>query len=187
MAVSSAKRVSAKVVSAKAVANKFLEFADKEKKGKQLTNMQLQMLVYIAQGYTLAITDNKLYFEDTLAWRWGPVIVNLYQSLRKYGRSYVTEHLDVGLEEIHLEEDEEKIEIIKEVYKRYGGCSGLQLSNITQKPNTPWSKTWGKGGKRVVVGGKRVVVPSIIDVSIIKDYYLRTLEAEKEAYLLEKR
>ena len=165
-----------KPILAKAVVNIFIKFAKDE--NKKLTNMQLQMLTYIAQGYTLAITDEKLYYEDTMAWRWGPVIIDLYQSLQKYGQNYVTQDLDVEIGETDPGKD--KMEIIKEVYKRYGGYSGYQLCEIIQKPKTPWSEIWNNDKKKILI------IPKLMNISLIKEYYTRTLDAEKEAYLLEK-
>ncbi|TGG90432.1 MAG: DUF4065 domain-containing protein [Aphanocapsa feldmannii 277cV] len=168
MAVSSAKRVSAKAVSANAVANEFLKLAKKD--GKQLTNLQLQKLVYIAQGYTLAITNKKLYYNDTCAWHWGPVIPSLYEALRRYGRKYVIEKLELDNQDESLD-NTVAIDIIEAVYKRYGNYTGPQLVNLTNRPNTPWSETWEEEKF------------SLIPFSRIQDYYKRTLKNKKEAYL----
>ncbi len=123
------------------IANEFLRLA--QENGKQLTNMQLQKLVFIAQGYTLAILDEPLHFHDTRAWQWGPVIPKLYKSLQKYGSSFVTEPLETK-DEQQIPSSSEKAKIIKAVWENYGHYTGGQLSNLTHKANTPWSKTWEK-------------------------------------------
>ena len=51
------------LVSAKTVANEFLRLAREE--GSTVTNMKLQKLVYIAEGWYLALYDLPLYREDT--------------------------------------------------------------------------------------------------------------------------
>ena len=127
------------VVSSLAVANAFLKIAEEE--GKELTNMQLQKLVYIAHGYALALLDRPLYWDTTRAWQWGPVIPNLYDPLRKYGRRIVTEPLET---DDKLDDDGEEMNIIKGVWKEYGYLSGGKLSAITHRDNTPWSQTWEK-------------------------------------------
>ena len=124
-------------VSAHAVANEFIALAKGE--GKSLTNMQLQKLVFISQGFTLAILDRPLYFHNTHAWQWGPVIPKLYKPLQKYGRDFVTEPLNA---EDKLQPDSQEMEIIKAVWEGYGHLSGGQLSTLTHSPNTPWSVTW---------------------------------------------
>lgn len=124
-------------VSSHAIANEFIALAKSE--GKALTNMQLQKLVFISQGYTLAILEHPLYFHNTHAWQWGPVIPKLYKPLQKYGRNFVTDPLEA---EDSLDQNSEEMEIIKAVWDGYGHLSGGQLSDLTHKPNTPWSITW---------------------------------------------
>ena len=126
-------------VSSHAIANSFLKLA--KDGGKTLTNMQLQKLVFIAHGYTLALLGHELYSHNTHAWQWGPVVPTLYKSLQKYGNNCVTEFLDT---EDELAEDSDGMEIIKAVWEGYGHLSGGKLSALTHKPNTPWSVTWEK-------------------------------------------
>ena len=124
-------------VSAHAIANEFIKLAQEE--GKSLTNMQLQKLVFLSQGYTLAILDHPLYYHNTHAWQWGPVIPKLYKPLQKFGRSLVTDQLEA---DDTLPQDSEEMEIVRAVWEGYGHLSGGQLSALTHKPNTPWSTTW---------------------------------------------
>ena len=67
-------------VSAKTVANEFLRLGQENK--RNFTNMQLQKLVYIAGGFHMTLLKSDLYYEDTEAWRYGPVIPELYDSLK---------------------------------------------------------------------------------------------------------
>jgi uncharacterized phage-associated protein len=120
------------------VANAFFELAKKD--GVPLTNMQLQKLVYIAHGWSLALYDTGLFEEEVQAWEWGPVIPKLYNKLKKYGAGFVTEPIpnaessyDGGLSELAL---------IKRVWAAYGKFSGPKLSAITHIDGTPWSQVW---------------------------------------------
>lgn len=126
-----------KLYSSHAIANEFIKLA--EEQGRQLTNMQLQKLVYIANGFSLAINDRPLYFEDTQAWQWGPVIPKLYKSLRKYGSSTVTDFLET---DDKVDQTSQDAEIIRAVFENYGRYTGSQLSALTHQPNTPWHETW---------------------------------------------
>ncbi len=146
-------------VSSHAVANEFIALAKSE--GRALTNMQLQKLVFIAHGYALAILDNPLYYHDTCAWQWGPVIPKLYKSLQIYGRNFVTEPLE---SEDSLDPDTDEMDIVKAVMKGYGHLSGSQLSAMTHKPNTPWSKTWDQNPF------------GIIGEHLIEDHYKEIIE-----------
>ncbi len=128
-------------VPAAVVANDFLRLA--ESQGTSLTNMQLQKLVYIAQGYHLAFYDKPLYFENTHAWQWGPVIPRLYKALQKYGSGEVSENIPVDPDGVYPV-DSDSQNIINAVWNAYGAYSGMQLSALTHKQNTPWSVTWNK-------------------------------------------
>ena len=123
-----------KVYSIISVANKFIDLAGES----CLTNMQLQKMAYIAHGFNLALRGTKLYYEDTRAWEFGPVVPELYEKLRGYGSGEVTEKI----KEERSEFDDSSAEIIKAVYDNYKQYSGIQLSDLTHQKGTPWSKTW---------------------------------------------
>lgn len=146
-------------VTSQAVANEFIRLAKEQ--GKLLTNMQLQKLVFIAQGFSLAIFDSPLHVHNTHAWQWGPVIPKLYKSLQKYGSDFVTDPLETT-DEIIAGSDE--ADIIKAVLDNYGHYSASQLSNLTHRRDTPWSKTWDKEKF------------SVIDNDLIKEYYQGLVE-----------
>ncbi|MCP4263970.1 MAG: DUF4065 domain-containing protein [Candidatus Brocadiaceae bacterium] len=125
--------------SAHAAANAFIGIAQ-EDEGKKLTNMQLQKLVFIAHGYCLALLNNEpLFYHNTHAWQWGPVIPKLYKSLQKYGNDLVDNPVEAA---DSLNEEDIKYAIVKAVYENYGHYSGAELSALTHQENTPWSITW---------------------------------------------
>lgn len=125
-----------------AVANEFLRLAKRDK--RSLTNMQLQKLVYIANGYHLAIENGEpLYYHDTKAWRFGPVIVQLYKKLKKYGSDVVSDLVEA---DDKIDDNSEQSGLIEAVWENYGDKSGPHLSNITHKPGTPWDIVWNELG-----------------------------------------
>ena len=75
--------------SSKAVANYFLDIAERD--GKTLNPMKLQKLVYIAHGWHLAIRRRPLIRESVEAWKYGPVIADLYHEFKKFGNMPITE------------------------------------------------------------------------------------------------
>jgi uncharacterized phage-associated protein len=124
--------------SAIAVANAFIELAKKE--GKQLTNMQLQKLVYVAHGWCLALLRKPLFYNDVKAWPWGPVIPSLYNRLKKYGKGVVSDTIPTDHDPV--DPHTEDMSLIKSVWDAYKEFDGLQLSAMTHTEGTPWAETW---------------------------------------------
>lgn len=124
--------------SAESAANAFLELARRDE--KSLTNMQLQKLVYIAHGYSLAKLRQPLFHNNIHAFKFGPVIPNLYKTLSQYGAGEVRDY--ISTDEPPISEDSQKMEIIREVWQDYGDLSGFELSDLTHRKGTPWSETW---------------------------------------------
>ena len=70
-----------------AIANEFLRRAKDD--GRELTQMHLQKLVYLAHGWCLAVTGKPLIEEKIQAWDYGPVIKPLYDALKSYGSANI--------------------------------------------------------------------------------------------------
>jgi len=147
-------------VTSYAIANELLRLVGEQ--DKQLTNMQLQKLVFLAHGYCLAVLGRPLHFHNTHAWQWGPVIPKLYKALQRYGSDFVTEPLQTN---DAVNPDSEEAEIIQAVLDQYGHYTGGQLSALTHRPNTPWSQTWAREKF------------AVIDNELIRRYYRRLIEA----------
>jgi uncharacterized phage-associated protein len=125
---------------ARVVANELLRIA--KARGQSLTNMQLQKLVYIAHGYSLAILHRPLIKQSVEAWRYGPVIPDLYRALRRYGAGDVTDTVPIITFD-SLSETERKL--LSTVLDAYGRFSGAQLSTMTHKEDSPWRKVYREG------------------------------------------
>lgn len=110
--------------------------------GVQFTPMQLLKLVYICHGWMLGLTGKPLVrAEDQIeAWRYGPVIRNLYNETKKFKNNPVTERVSVPLEEGDLDPTAENL--VDQVYNIYGDWDGIELSTLTHKPGTPWHVIW---------------------------------------------
>ena len=132
-----------------AVANEFLDLAAKS--GKSLTQMQLQKLVYIAHGWSLAINNEPLTVDQPQAWDYGPVYPELWEALRKYGKSIVSDKIKVGDfgfgifseksdDYVTANLTDKQSELISKVYDVYGGFHAFQLSTMTHQEGTPWHK-----------------------------------------------
>lgn len=134
------------------VANKLLELAKTDK--KTLTPMQLIKLVFLCHGWMLGLYGRHLINDPVEAWRYGPVIPELYKAIKHFRSNPVT-HIN---SEDALAFDDEEIDIINQVYKVYGNWNGIQLSSLTHEKNSPWEKTWNSG-------------KSIISNDLIENFY----------------
>ena len=126
-------------VSALAVANALIRIARQE--GRPLTNMQVQKHVFLAQGFCLGLLGRPIYYNDTHAWQWGPVVAKLYKPLQKYGSGIVSAEIPTDPAD-ELDPSSEEYRILQAVWNAYKGYSGGQLSELTHREGTPWSKAW---------------------------------------------
>lgn len=151
-----------------AIANEFLK-----KPGAlgRLTQMQLLKLAYIAHGWNLAVNGAPLLAQDVRAWDYGPVVPELYDHVRLYGKQPITRPIkstdneafrffrggqlqDVPPYETQLSAEER--EVIDRVWQRYGQYSGLHLSQLTHRQGTPWFQTYFGEGKNAVIPNPRI-------------------------------
>ena len=156
-----------------AIANEFIKLAIAS--GRALTPMQLQKLVYIANGWNLAIAGSRLTSDAPRAWDYGPVYPDLYKALRRYGSSPVPEEIklgDYGVGQLFggagVEQparaslSEQESAIINRVFTDYGGFHAFQLSALTHEAQTPWSRVYDSGQGRF----------DEIDEHLIRDHFI---------------
>lgn len=148
------------------IANYFLYLANRD--NKPVSAMKLQKLVYYAHGWHLALTGKPLINEQVEAWRFGPVIPNIYHEFKHFGNSHITEFArEPNSGEAPFPQDESTKQFLDKIWKMYGNLTAIQLSNTTHEPGTPWAKTWGDEG---------VPMFTDIDENDIKEYFEKKLE-----------
>lgn len=131
---------------ARNVANKLIALAASA--GREITPLQAMKLVYYCHAWTLALLHKPLIWQEVEAWRYGPVVQDVYRSLRRYGGEAIT-HPIPNLEPETFEDAEE--DIIRQVSEKYGALSGSRLIAMTHSPGTPWASIWKKRGKNTVI------------------------------------
>lgn len=128
------------------VANRLIQIGREKNPPKVYTPMQLLKLVYIAHGWMLGIYNTPLIKERVQAWKYGPVIPELYQHVKKYGSQPIFDHELGGIfdhKKAIFNPNEEAV--LSYVVDAYGGFDGIRLSQITHAPDTPWSATFNHG------------------------------------------
>lgn len=139
--------------SVQAIADSILRIA--KKSGKALTPLQLMKLVYIAHGFHLAMKDASLFNARIEAWKYGPVIPDLYKITKAYGKE------PIPLNKIRDQEaalDPETVSFLEKVFDKYGNLSAYSLSALTHQAGTPWAKAYSED-----VYGKEIPNSSIAE------------------------
>lgn len=106
-----------------------------------IDHMKLQKLVYLAHGWWLAYHDAPIIDEDPQVWRYGPVFASMYHALKGFGDHPIRlPQRDIPFEEPPNvdDDDDDALGLIEWVWARYGGYSGVRLSDMTHAPGTPW-------------------------------------------------
>lgn len=92
-----------------------------------MTHLKLQKLVYYAQGFSLALRGVPLFDEPILAWQHGPVVREVFDTYRRYGRGPIPLSQDQTASDL----DSESRGIIEHVYGAYGHHRAWTLREMT--------------------------------------------------------
>jgi uncharacterized phage-associated protein len=139
-------------------AHAFLLLASTE--GMRLTNLRLQRLVIIAHGAHLAAYNEPLFREPVLAWDFGPVVSDLYDSLRHYGSGYV-DCEGPGVHQSLLALNHGASQAIRAAWEAYKAYDESRLGQCLKGIKSPWYGVWNGCGTRYTV----------ISNDLFKEYY----------------
>ncbi|MEX1035963.1 MAG: type II toxin-antitoxin system antitoxin SocA domain-containing protein [Sneathiella sp.] len=137
--------------SAITIADEILKIA--KRKDKSLTPLQLMKLVYIAHGWSLALRDVDLFPDRIEAWKFGPVIPDLYHATKHFGRK------EIPLDRISDEPsnvDGDTRSFLEDVFEKYGHLSGFSLSSLTHKSGTPWDQVYENDVFNIEIGDELI-------------------------------
>ena len=126
------------------IADWFLAKAKAE--DKPLKHMKLQKLVYFAYGWYCAYYDDPPLFPETIfAWRYGPVVADLYGRFKRFG--------DTPINRVSKEPelDENVKEILEAVWDAYAPKTDVELSHITHRVEAPWAQVYREYGRNAVI------------------------------------
>lgn len=153
-----------------AVSNHLVALAHQH--GEAVTPLKLQKLVYFAHGWYLALKEQPLLKERVQAWKYGPVVPELYHALKVSGGGAVSgpatmltieresngelcvRRTTPDIADGAAENDVEFTKaLLHKIWDVYGNYSATVLSNATHAPGTAWSVTWdaAKGARNVVI------------------------------------
>lgn len=119
----------------KDIANYFIN--EHKKTGKFVTNMQLQKLLYFANGIYLYYQKKPLIDKRFRAWKYGPVIPELYNDLKYSGNSGIER---VIANQTNNDLPESVCTLLKSVDETFGKMDGWTLSEISHIKEGAWDK-----------------------------------------------
>lgn len=137
------------------VANYFLDRANAE--SRNIDPLKLIKLVYIAYGWVLALTGERLFDEPIQAWKHGPVIPSIYHEFKHYRSEPICEpsgifDMETGSYDIPKvpKSDPTTNLILEKVWAAYRRYTGWALRNKTHEPNTPWTMTYDGSKDKII-------------------------------------
>lgn len=133
-----------------AIANELIKRA--KDKGLDITHLKLQKLVYFAHALNLALGNGRLIKDEVEAWKYGPVIPDLFRECAVYGKDKIYNYITTAI----IENDPFMVEIVTKfidpddvfsndllgaIIDIYGSKTAVELSNMAHSKNSAWDIT----------------------------------------------
>ncbi len=147
------------------LANVVLSLAKRD--GISVTPMKLVKLCYIINGWHLGFHDKPLFHERIEAWKYGPVMPDLYRATKHYrGKEIPFNDIpDIEHAKSTSGYGEEELVFIERAYNLYKGKTAIELSMMTHKADSPWYQVHEEGVSKIE-----------IPVDLIKVHYDKKIE-----------
>ena len=129
-----------------------------------LTHLKIQKMLYYAEGVYLAMENKSLFDNKIYAWTHGPVIKEVYEKLKIYGKNEI--EFDENYWNIisEINRNASLFGILQSVYDNYGGYTAWQLREKTHAVGGPWQITVDTKGMNKEISKK-----------LIKDYFIKNI------------
>lgn len=128
-----------------AIGNYFIALGRQEK--IKINLLKLIKLVYVAQGFHIALTGKILMDEAPEAWKYGPMVPTIFYTFRnrkapfKKPAHILNEHTYQGWVRPDINEDDNATrEILNWVWDIYKDFNADQLSTLTRGENSAWAE-----------------------------------------------
>lgn len=121
------------------VAKFFIHLAQKQEEaqiGDLATNMRVNKLLYFAQGWHLARFGKPLFSASLSAWKYGPVVPDVYHSYQRHGRQGLTS--DCPPPSAFTPEE---YDLLLDVAREYDSYSTSALVAMSHQADAPWAHT----------------------------------------------
>lgn len=106
-----------------------------------ISPMKLQKLIYFLYAEYLYSEADHLFAERFEAWKYGPVLDDIYQAFKKYGANRIRKYMPDanGLYQIiDIDSDSRFKMCFDKVWYTYATKTGIELSKITHQEFSAW-------------------------------------------------
>lgn len=117
-----------------------------------VTNLELQKMLYIAHLFFFGRTGRPLIQEDFEAWDYGPVLPSLYRELKFFGSDTIMNIFPAG----ELDENSDEFAILKETASHLKNFTAGQLVNITHHPDGAWYQHYKPNIRNIIIDQKSI-------------------------------
>lgn len=129
-----------------------------------VSHLKLQKLLYYAYADYLLLTRKKLFADEILAFKYGPVVQDVFDNFRSYGSSkidYVEDDIEclkfkdlsvpmALMKIISAENGQQIVQSILKTLQKYNKFTAGQLVDLTHSKNGPWKTVYRTGQNRVI-------------------------------------
>lgn len=122
-------------------------------KGKGITNLRLQKLLYFTQCLFIMEKKERCFEEKIVAWPYGPVVIEAYDRFKIYGPLKITNTYD------YRKIDDKDKEYIIDVIKNFENMNDFELVDLTHKQD-PW------------IDARKEGINTEITIDAIKNFFL---------------
>lgn len=157
------------------------------------TNMAINKLLHFAQVVNYMVYGNPLFRDESQAWIYGPVYVNIYQKYKRYQKDVI---LPIVKNDNLLDLNQQEREVLDKIILYFGCYSAITLRNMTHVENIWIDARKGLGKKesseepiklkdveQYAIKLKRILgIESIEDIGTYSEY-LRRCERNGNAVL----
>jgi len=107
-------------------------------RNQPLTNLSAQKLAYFAHGWHLALLGSPLVDETFEAWRYGPVLPELYHAFKAFSNNPIPADHPLIREQEELAPESISGKLIDRVLDVYGKFGSFGLVDLSHDVKGPW-------------------------------------------------
>ncbi|ALM83123.1 Panacea domain-containing protein [Bordetella sp. N] len=136
-------------------------------RNQTVTNLAVQKLAYFAHGWHLALLDRPLVDSAFEAWRYGPVLPQLYHAYKAFGNNPIPPSHALVASQPGAALDDVSSALVERVLELYGSQTTKRLVELSHDPKGPWMPAYSD-----------VNVSSTLGDAAIRDYF-RSLQSHQ--------